>query len=73
MRGREALPLSEIQAIGITTSKQLGEAAQAAFLSQASVLGFALSKPWGDSRSRDMVVVRLAFFDPRKKARTKSS
>jgi hypothetical protein len=61
------LPLSEIQAIGITTSKQLGEAAQAAFLSQASVLGFALSKPWGDSRSRDMVALGWPFLTLEKK------
>jgi len=45
------LQLIEIQAIGITTSEQLGEAAEAAFLSKASGLGFAVSKPWGGSRS----------------------
>ena len=56
------MQLIEIQAIGITTSKQLGESAQAAFLSKASGLGFA-----GDSRSYDMVVARLAFFDPQEK------
>jgi len=38
------LQLIEIQAIGITTSKQLGEAAKAAFLSKASGLGFAVCR-----------------------------
>ena len=48
--------LIEIQAVGITTSKQLGEAAEAVFLGKASGLGFAVSKPWGESRPYDMVV-----------------
>jgi len=56
MGGREASQLIEIQAVGMTTSKQLGEAAEAAFPSKASGLGFAVSKPWEDSRCYDVVV-----------------
>jgi hypothetical protein len=49
--GREALQLFQIQAVGITTRKQLGVAAEAAFLGNASGLGFAVLKSWEHSRS----------------------
>jgi hypothetical protein len=46
----------EIQAVGINSTKQRGEASEAAFLAKASSLGFAVSKPWGDGRRYDFVV-----------------
>jgi PD-(D/E)XK nuclease superfamily protein len=48
--------LIEIQAVALTTTKQRGEAAEAAFLAKAAALGFAVAKPWGDSRRYDFVV-----------------
>jgi len=46
----------EIQAVALNTIKQRGEASEAAFLAQATALGFAVAKPWGDSRRYDFVV-----------------
>jgi hypothetical protein len=67
------LQLIEIQALGITTSKQLGEAAEAAFLSKASGLGFASIQTLG----RQPVLLTwwslgCPYFDPRKKLRKSS-
>jgi hypothetical protein len=36
--------------------KRLGEAVEAAFLAKATMLGFAVLKPWGDSRPYDFAV-----------------
>jgi len=36
--------------------KKLGEAVEAAFLAKATMLGFAVLKPWGDSRPYDFAV-----------------
>ncbi len=51
----EALTI-EIHAVGLTTRKAHGEAAEAAFLAKASALGFAVAKPWGESERYDFVV-----------------
>jgi hypothetical protein len=48
--------LFEIFAVGLTTRKRRGEAAEAAFLAKASSLGFGVAKPWGDSERYDFVV-----------------
>jgi hypothetical protein len=37
-------------------AKRLGEAVEAVFLAKASMLGFAVLKPWGDSRPDDFAV-----------------
>jgi hypothetical protein len=36
--------------------KRLGEAVEAAFLAKATMLGFPVLKPWGDSRPYDFAV-----------------
>jgi hypothetical protein len=41
--------IPEINAVRLTTSKALGEAAEAAFLAKATSLGFGVTKTWGDS------------------------
>ena len=41
--------IPEINAVGLTTPKALGEAAEAAFLAKVTSLGFGVSKTWGDS------------------------
>ena len=46
----------EIFAIGLATSKEFGEAAEAAFLAKASALGFGVVKPWGDSARYDFIL-----------------
>jgi hypothetical protein len=46
----------EIQAVGTPKSKALGEAVEAAFLAKATMLGFPVLKPWGDSRPYDFAV-----------------
>jgi PD-(D/E)XK endonuclease len=38
------------------TYKRRGEMAEAAFLHRASMLGFSVSKPWGDSDPYDLIV-----------------
>src|SRR5258708_16155434 len=38
------------------TAKKLGEAVEAAFLAKATMLGFPVLKPWGDSRPYDFAV-----------------
>jgi PD-(D/E)XK endonuclease len=38
------------------TKKRCGEMAEAAFLHKASMLGFGVSKPWGDSEPYDLIV-----------------
>ena len=48
--------LIEIQAVGVPERKQLGEAVEAAFLAKATMLGFPVLKPWGDSRPYDFAV-----------------
>ncbi len=46
----------EINAVGLTTRKRRGEAAEAVFLAKASGLGFGVSKPWGDSERYDFIL-----------------
>src|SRR5689334_19101908 len=46
----------EIQAVGLTTRKAHGEAAEAAFLAKVAGLGFGVAKPWGDSEHYDFIV-----------------
>ena len=38
------------------TKKRRGEMAEAAFLHKASMLGFGVSKPWGDSEPYDLIL-----------------
>ena len=52
----QPLVLHEIHAVGRTTRKRSGEAAEAAFLAKASSLGFAVAKPWGDSERYDFIL-----------------
>jgi PD-(D/E)XK endonuclease len=58
MRILPGLPLDkfDIHAVGLTTRKRLGEAAEAAFLAKASGLGFGVAKPWGDSERYDFLL-----------------
>jgi len=49
-------PIPEINAVGLTTRKALGEAAEAAFLAKATSLGFGVAKSWGDSERYDFIV-----------------
>jgi PD-(D/E)XK endonuclease len=46
----------EVQAVQEPTRKRLGEAVEAAFLAKATMLGFPVLKPWGDSRPYDFAV-----------------
>jgi hypothetical protein len=46
----------DIHAVGLTTYKAHGEAAEAAFLAKAAGLGFGVAKPWGDSERYDFIV-----------------
>src|SRR5947208_8797147 len=46
----------DIHAVGLTTRKRRGEAAEAAFLAKASGLGFGVAKPWGDSERYDFLL-----------------
>ncbi|MGC2272523.1 MAG: group I intron-associated PD-(D/E)XK endonuclease, partial [Candidatus Sulfotelmatobacter sp.] len=48
--------LNDMQALGMAVAKRLGEAVEAAFLAKATMLGFAVLKPWGDSRPYDFAV-----------------
>jgi hypothetical protein len=55
--GRDKKPeIIEIQAVGVPERKRLGEAVEAAFLAKATMLGFPVLKPWGDSRPYDFAV-----------------
>jgi Pyruvate/2-oxoacid:ferredoxin oxidoreductase delta subunit len=48
--------IPEIHAVGLTTRKALGEAAEAAFLAKATSLGFGVAKTWGDSERYDFIL-----------------
>jgi len=48
--------IPEIHAVGLTTRKALGEAAEAAFLAKATSLGFGAAKTWGDSERYDFIL-----------------
>ena len=50
------LNIPEIHAVGLTTSKARGEAAEAAFLAKVTSLGFGVSKTWGDSERYDFIL-----------------
>jgi hypothetical protein len=50
------LIIPEIHAVGLTTPKALGEAAEAAFLAKVTSLGFGVSKTWGDSERYDFIL-----------------
>ena len=45
-----------LHAVGLTTRKARGEAAEAAFLAKATSLGFNVAKPWGDSEPYDFIL-----------------
>jgi hypothetical protein len=46
----------QINAVGLTTRKAFGEAAEAAFLAKALSLGFGVAKSWGDSERYDFIL-----------------
>src|SRR5580700_12248241 len=46
----------DLQKLVPPTAKKLGEAVEAAFLAKATMLGFPVLKPWGDSRPYDFAV-----------------
>jgi Pyruvate/2-oxoacid:ferredoxin oxidoreductase delta subunit len=48
--------IPEINAVGLTTRKALGEAGEAAFLAKATSLGFGAAKTWGDSERYDFIL-----------------
>jgi Pyruvate/2-oxoacid:ferredoxin oxidoreductase delta subunit len=48
--------IPEINAVGLTTPKALGEAAEAAFLAKVTSLGFGVAKTWGDSERYDFIL-----------------
>ena len=48
--------IPQIHAVGLTTSKSRGEAAEAAFLAKAASQGFGVAKPWGDSERYDFII-----------------
>ncbi len=50
------LHIPEIHAVGLTTRKALGEAAEAAFLAKVTSLGFGVAKTWGDSERYDFIL-----------------
>jgi hypothetical protein len=47
---------ADLQKLVAPTVKKLGEAVEAAFLAKATMLGFPVLKPWGDSRPYDFAV-----------------
>ncbi len=47
--------IRKIHAVGLTTRKARGEAAEAAFLAKATSLGFGVLKTWGDSERYDFI------------------
>ena len=79
MRTPTGIPANEsvfkfdIHAVGLTTRKRRGEAAEAAFLAKASGLGFGVAKPWGDSERYDFLLdsghVPIQAFASRKNLR----
>jgi PD-(D/E)XK endonuclease len=48
--------IPEIHAVGLTTRKARGEAAEAAFLAKAANLGFGVARVWGDSERYDFIL-----------------
>jgi hypothetical protein len=48
--------IPEINAVGLTTHKARGEAAEAAFLAKATSLGFGVAKTWGESERYDFIL-----------------
>ena len=48
--------IPQIHAVGLATSKEVGEAVEAAFLARVTGLGFSAAKPWGDSQRYDFIV-----------------
>ena len=48
--------IPEINAVGLTTHKARGEAAEAAFLAKATGLGFGVAKTWGESERYDFIL-----------------
>ena len=48
--------MNDMQRLGMILPKRLGEAVEAAFLAKATMLGFPVLKPWGDSRPYDFAV-----------------
>src|SRR5579863_9621613 len=54
-RGRER-EVIEPKKLVPPTAKKLGEAVEAAFLAKATMMGFPVLKPWGDSRPYDFAV-----------------
>jgi PD-(D/E)XK nuclease superfamily protein len=48
--------IPEIHAVGLTTNKAFGEAAEAAFLAKATNLGFGVAKIWGESERYDFIL-----------------
>ena len=48
--------IPEVSAVGLTTTKAIGEAAEAAFLAKATSLGFGVAKTWGDSERYDFIL-----------------
>ena len=57
-RTQNPLPgqISYIDAVGLSTRKTRGEAAEAAFLAKAASFGFGIAKPWGDSERYDFIL-----------------
>jgi antitoxin FitA len=47
--------IPKIHAVGLTTRKAHGEAAEAAFLAKATTLGFGVARVWGDSERYDFI------------------
>jgi hypothetical protein len=47
---------NDMEILGLTSAKRLGEAVEAVFLAKATMLGFPVLKPWGDSRPYDFAV-----------------
>src|SRR5580704_3052495 len=48
--------MNDMQRLGMIVPKRVGEAVEAAFLAKATMLGFPVLKPWGDSRPYDFAV-----------------
>ena len=48
--------IPKIHAVGLTTRKAHGEAAEAAFLAKATKLGFGVARVWGDSERYDFIL-----------------
>lgn len=48
--------IPNIQAVGLSTRKAQGEAAEAVFLAKVARLGFGVAKTWGDSERYDFIL-----------------